>query len=308
MKFFNNKNRFQFLAILVFVFVASSALAISGQIPVFKQFIPKAQEPKTFPPLPVLAAKSFFPTLSAQGVIATDLDSGITLYEKNADAPLLPASTTKIVTALVSLDAYQLDQVLTVGKGVSVDGQKMGLYTGEKMKFENLLYGLLVYSANDAAETLAQDYPGGYGAFISAMNQKAKDLSMTNTYFDNPVGLDTDGQRSTAKDLIRASEVAMRNANFSKVVGTKNIVVTDESGKKSYVLQNVNQLLGTTPGVMGVKTGWTENARENLVTYIERDGHKVMIALLGSQDRFGETKELINWIFGNYKWEEVRTP
>jgi D-alanyl-D-alanine carboxypeptidase len=308
MKFFNNKNRFQFLAILVFVFVASSALAISGQIPVFKQFIPKAQEPKTFPPLPVLAAKSFFPTLSAQGVIATDLDSGITLYEKNADAPLLPASTTKIVTALVSLDAYQLDQVLTVGKGVSVDGQKMGLYTGEKMKFENLLYGLLVYSANDAAETLAQDYPGGYGAFISAMNQKAKDLSMTNTYFDNPVGLDTDGQRSTAKDLIRASEVAMRNANFSKVVGTKNIVVTDESGKKSYVLQNVNQLLGTTPGVMGVKTGWTENARENLVTYIERDGHKVMIALLGSQDRFGETKELIDWIFTNYKWQEVKFP
>lgn len=308
MKFFNNKNRFQFLAILVFVFVASSALAISGQIPVFKQFIPKAQEPKTFPPLPVLAAKSFFPTLSAQGVIATDLDSGITLYEKNADAPLLPASTTKIVTALVSLDAYQLDQVLTVGKGVSVDGQKMGLYTGEKMKFENLLYGLLVYSANDAAETLAQDYPGGYDAFISAMNQKAKDLSMTNTYFDNPVGLDTDGQRSTAKDLIRASEVAMRNANFSKVVGTKNIVVTDESGKKSYVLQNVNQLLGTTPGVMGVKTGWTENARENLVTYIERDGHKVMIALLGSQDRFGETKELIDWIFTNYKWQEVKFP
>lgn len=308
MKFFNNKSRFQFLTILVFVFVASSALAISGQGAAFKQFIPKVQEPKTFPPLPVLAAESSFPTLSAQGVIATDLGSGITLYEKNADAPLLPASTTKIVTALVSLDAYQLDQVLTVGKGVSVDGQKMGLYTGEKMKFENLLYGLLVYSANDAAETLAQDYPGGYDAFISAMNQKAKDLSMTNTYFDNPVGLDTDGQRSTAKDLIRASEVAMRNANFSKVVGTKNIVVTDESGKKSYVLQNVNQLLGTTPGVMGVKTGWTENARENLVTYIERDGHKVMIALLGSQDRFGETKELIDWIFTNYKWQEVKFP
>lgn len=309
MKFLTKKNNFLFLAMLVFIFVASSALAITGQIPVpelFDQLNTKSA--KTFPPVPVLSAESSFPTLSAQGVIATDLDSGITLYEKNADAELLPASTTKIVTALVSLDAYKLDQVLTVGRGASVDGQKMGLFVGEKMKFENLLYGLLVYSANDAAMTLAQNYTGGYPAFIDAMNAKAKDLSMTNSRFDNPVGLDTSVQRSTAKDLIRASEVAMRNPVFAKVVGTKNIVVSDESGKSSYKLGNINELLGVVPGILGVKTGWTENARENLVTYIERDGHKIMIALLGSQDRFGETKELIDWVFSSYKWQEVSIP
>lgn len=310
MKFFNKKNNFLFLAILVFVFVTSCALSLTGQLKITGEFISQLSQKntKTFPPIPVLTNGSSFPTLSAQGVIAMDLTSGITLYEKNADAKLLPASTTKIVTALVSLDTYKLDQVLTVGKEVRVDGQKMGLRMGEKIKFEDLLYGLLIYSANDAAMTLAQNYPGGYSSFIVAMNQKAKDLAMTNSSFDNPVGLDTNGQRSTAKDLIRVSEVAMRNPVFAKAVGTKQITINDESGKKIYYLKNINQLLGAVPGVMGVKTGWTENARENLVTYVERDGHKIMIALLGSQDRFGETKELINWIFESYKWQEVKIP
>ncbi len=310
MKFLTKKNNFLFLAILVFVFVTSCALSLTGQLEITKELIDQLSQKttKTFPPIPVLTNGSSFPTLSAQGVIAMDLDSGITLYEKNADAKLLPASTTKIVTALVSLDEYKLDQVLTVGKEVRVDGQKMGLRVGEKMKFEDLLYGLLVYSANDAAQTLAQNYPGGYSAFIVAMNQKASELSMTNSLFDNPVGLDTNGQRSTAKDLIRVSEVAMRNPVFAKVVGTKQITISDASGNKPYNLKNINQLLGVVPGVIGVKTGWTENARENLVTYIERDGHKIMIALLGSQDRFGETKELINWIFESHKWQEVKLP
>jgi serine-type D-Ala-D-Ala carboxypeptidase (penicillin-binding protein 5/6) len=310
MKFLNKKNRFQFLVMLTFVFVASSALAISKDTTLIHINVVNKKETvlKTFPPLPVLGINTSFPVLSAQGAIAVDLNSGITLYEKNADMELLPASTTKIVTALVSLEAYQLDQVLTVGRGASVDGQKMGLYTGEQMKFRDLLYGLLVYSANDAAMTLAQNYPGGYEGFITAMNQKAKDLFMKNSHFDNPVGFDTNGQRSTAKDLIRASEVAMRIPEFAKVVGTKDVTVSDETGKISYKLQNVNELLEKVPGVMGVKTGWTENARENLVTYIERDNHKIMIAILGSQDRFGETKELIDWIFKNYNWQEVKYP
>lgn len=310
MKFFKKKDRFLFLVMLTFVFVSSSALAISGQI-VLPEVVTRSQAvklSKNFPPIPVLGIETSYPVLSAQGVLATDLDSGITLYEKNADAKLLPASTTKIVTALVAVDTYQLDQVLTVGSNIKVVGQKMGLYFGEQMKFEDLLYGLLVYSANDAAQVLAQNYEGGYDAFISAMNQKASDLSMTNSNFDNPVGLDSENQYSTAKDLIRASEIAMRNPIFARTVGTKNIVIKDSNGKSSYNLRNVNQLLGTVPGVLGVKTGWTENARENLVTYIERDGHKVMIAILGSQDRFGETKELIDWIFSSYNWQEVKTP
>lgn len=304
-KLLTKKNNFLFLTILVFVFVSSSALAISGQISSIQEFIQPTAKPKSFPPLPVLPAGTTFPVLSAQGALAVDLDSGVSLYEKKSDALLLPASTTKIVTALVALDYYSLDQVLVVPKGTGVDGQKMRLFAGEEMKVGDLLYGLLVYSANDAAETLAAGYPGGRLAFIDAMNKKANELSMVNSHFANPVGFDEDAQHSTAKDLVRVSEVAMRIPEFAKIVGTKQVTIFDVSGKTKYNLKNINELLGVVPGVMGVKTGWTENARENLVTYVERDGHKVMIAILGSQDRFGETKELINWIFGNYKWQEV---
>lgn len=308
MKIFAKKSYFLYLVMLAFIFVVSSGLAISGNLSKLIELPVVAREQKTFPPIPILSGSSSFPIISAEGVLAVDLDSGIHLYEKNPDAPLLPASTTKIITALVSLDFYKLDDVLTVPQNVGVDGQKMGLFPGEKITFENLLYGLLVYSANDAAETLARDYPGGYDAFITAMNEKASALFMVNSHFANPVGLDEDDQHSTATDLVRASEVAMRDPVFSKVVGTKQIVISDVSGKNSYNLTNINQLLGVVPGVMGVKTGWTENARENLVTYLERDDHKIMIAVLGSQDRFGETKELINWIFSNYIWQEVKTP
>jgi D-alanyl-D-alanine carboxypeptidase len=309
MNLLTKKNNFLFLIILTFIFISTSALAISNQ-----SYLPNHPNPpnlpnrfpKSFPPNPVLGASTVYPILTAQGALAVDLTSGVTLFEKNPDVALLPASTTKIITALVALDSFKLDQVLTVGSGAVVDGQKMGLYEGEQMTFENLLNGLLVYSANDAAETLAQNYPGGYDAFILAMNMKAEDLNMTNSHFDNPVGLDADDQHTTARDLVRASEVAMRNPEFAKIVGTESVSFTDVVGKTKYNLKNVNELLGVVPGVLGIKTGWTENARENLVTYIDRNGHKVIIAVLGSEDRFGETKTLIDWIFGNYNWEEVR--
>ena len=307
MKLRKEKTYFLYLSILAFVFISTSAMAISGQVVMPNQtFNYSTKKPsKVFPPNPVLAADSSFPIVSAQGALAIDLDSGISLYEKNPDIKLLPASTTKIVTALVVLDSYPLDQVITVGR-IKVDGQKMGLFLGEQITVENLLYGLLVFSANDAAEVLASNYPGGYGAFIEAMNIKAKDLSMLNSYFQNPVGLDGSNQVTTAKDLIRVSEVAMKNPEFAKIVGTKVARFTDTTGNIKYNLKNINELLGVVPGVLGVKTGWTENARENLVTYVERDGHKMMIAVLGSQDRFGETRELINWVFESYTWQEVK--
>src|SRR4030042_3145823 len=307
MKRLKKKNHFLYLSILVFVFISTSAMAISGQIIIPDQsFNHLTKKPsKVFPPNPVLAVDGSFPILSAQGALAVDLDSGISLYEKNPDIKLLPASTTKIVNALVALDCSPLNQVVTIGR-IKVDGQKMGLFQGEQISVENLLYGLFVFSANDAAEALALNYPGGYGAFIEAMNAKAKDLSMLNSYFLNPAGLDGSTQITTAEDLIRVSEVAMKNPEFAKIVGTKVVGFADTTGNIKYNLKNINELLGVVPGVLGVKTGWTENARENLVTYVERDGHKIMIAVLGSQDRFGETKELINWIFASYQWQEVK--
>lgn len=303
------KNNFLYFLMLTFVFVASAALSIGpGFEGVYKTMV-ETISGKNFSPLPVVSKDATFPIFSAQGVLAVDMISGVTLFEKDADKLLLPASTTKIVTALVAMDAYALDQIIEVGR-FSVDGQKMWLKIGEKITVLDLLYGLLVYSANDAAEVLAQNYVGGREAFILAMNEKARKLHLENTNFSNPSGLDGNGNHivSTARDLIRISSFAMKDPKFAEIVRTKELTVKSVDGKILHRLTNVNELLGKVPGVLGVKTGWTESARENLVTYLERDDRKIMIAVLGSQDRFGETKELINWIFANYSWQEVKLP
>ena len=308
-KLLTKKNNYLFFLMLSFVFVASSALSLSPSGMGVYQKINKVISKKEYPLVPVISKDATFPIFSAQGVLAVDLPSGVTLFEKDADKALLPASTTKIVTALVAMDAFNKDDVIEIGN-IAIEGQKMGLKKGEKIKVSDLLYGLLVYSANDAAEALTQNYSGGKEGFVLAMNNFAKSLHLENTNFTNPSGLDGGRNHivSTARDLIRVSTYAMKNSEFAKIVATKEITVKSIDGKIAHRLVNVNELLGKVPGVLGVKTGWTENARENLVTYIERDDHKVMIAVLGSQDRFGETKELITWIFANYSWQEVKLP
>jgi D-alanyl-D-alanine carboxypeptidase (penicillin-binding protein 5/6) len=140
------------------------------------------------------------------------------------------------------------------------------------------------------------------------MNQKAVELHLANSNFTNPAGLDDPSHYSTARDLIRASWVAMQDPRFARMVGTKSMTVASVDGKIQHKLTNINELLGVIDGVAGVKTGWTAAARENLVTYIVRNGHPVLIAVLGSQDRFGETKQMIDWIFGNFNWQEVKLP
>ena len=302
-----------YLAIISFFFIATSTLAINS-------FNVKPQEPSSpnptrlindeisLVPLPVLTRSDSLPVLSAYSVLAVDVDSGVSLYEKNPDTSLLPASTTKIVTSLVAIDYYHPDEVLTVGPEVNVEGQKMRLVIGEKIKVNDLLYGLLVYSANDAAEVLAKNYPGGKESFVTAMNLKARDLNLHNSNFTNPTGLDGSSHVSSARDLVRISAFAMRNPYFRKIVGTKETVVKSSDEKFVHRLTNINELLGEIEGVLGVKTGWTENAQENLVTYVERGDRKVMIAVLGSNDRFGETSNLIEWIFGNYEWRSVQKP
>ncbi len=295
-----------YLSLLSFVFVASVALVLS--VPKTNYDTETTVSPAAFAPLPVISKEATFPIISAQAALAIDMDSQVSLYEKRADSPFLPASTTKIITALVAMEYYPLNLVIKVPE-FSVEGQKMGLIAGEEIEVEDLLYGLLVYSANDAAEVLALNFPRGRELFIVAMNLKAKELGLAHSKFSNPAGLDDgDGHVTTAKDLIRVSEIAMKNPLFAKIVGTKEKTVTSTNGRIVHRLKNLNELLGSVDGVMGVKTGWTENARENLVTYIERDGHKIMIALLGSQDRFGETRELIDWIFASYDWQEVKPP
>lgn len=243
--------------------------------------------------------------ITATGIVIVDVDSNVTLYARNGDELLSPASTTKILTALIALENYNLDDVVTV-KTVLNSGQIIGLVAGERITVENLLYGALIHSGNDAAYALAENYPGGVDSFIEEMNEKAKFLHLDKSHFTNPVGFDDPNHKMSPHDLARLGIVALTNKTLAKMVGIPQITVSDVTHTYFHPLKNVNQLLGKIPGVGGIKTGWTEEAGENLVTLVERDNHRVILVVLHSKDRFGETTKLIDWVFGNYQWEVIK--
>lgn len=258
------------------------------------------------PPLiPVNITNKKPPDLSAAGILVVDSPSNVVLYQKNASEKFLPASTTKVMTALVSLDQYSLEDILTV-KTVINESRTMGLVVGEKLTFENLLYGALIHSGNDAAYVLAENYPGGVANFVAAMNKKAADLYLTNTHFANSIGFDDPQNYTTAFDLVKLSRVALTNKTFTKIVGTRSITVSDVDFTRFHELRNVNELLGKVAGVSGVKTGFTQNAGEVLLTEVRKNGKSVLIAILKSQDRFGDTEKIIEWVFENFSWKDIK--
>jgi len=241
------------------------------------------------------------PVLTAEAVVVIDIESGVVLYSMGGNSRLKPASTTKIITALVALDSYSLDEVLLV-KRLPGGGAMMGLAIGDKVSVENLLYGLLVASGNDAALALADNYEGGYRGFVAKMNEKAKELHMDDSNFVNPMGFEGAGHYSTALDLARVASFALSNRIIKKIVAIPEITVSDSSYSKWYRLENINELLGESSGVSGIKTGWTEEAGECLVAAAQRNGRKILTVVLGSEDRFSETEALLNWAYSTYKW------
>lgn len=247
------------------------------------------------------------PQVSARAVFVKDLVSGAILYQKDANFALPIASTTKIMTALVASEYFKQDSPLTVRVGATVGGAKVGLFSGEDLSFNSLLYGMLLNSGNDAAFTLAENYPGGVLGFVSAMNKKAAELSLQNSHFDNPAGFDSPNHFSSAKDLTLITEEALKNSTLAKIFATKETDIFSLDKKYTHKLANLNRLLSQVKGVLGVKTGYTEGAKENLVTYVNRDGHQILTVVLGSNDRFGESTKLIEWIYDNFSWPQFET-
>lgn len=245
--------------------------------------------------------------ITAEGIVVYDLESATTMYGRNTDVLLSPASTTKIMTALVALEHYDLDDVVTVTT-VANSGATMGLVPGEQITVENLLYGALIQSGNDAAWAIAEHFGGGVEKFVEAMNEKAADLHLASTRFTNPVGFDDPGHKMSATDLTRLGAFALTNKTIAKMVAIPQITISDITHTHFHPLTNVNALLGKIPGVAGIKTGWTEEAGENLVTLVERNGRRVIVVVLKSQNRFADTEQLINWIFANYEWQTFRSP
>ncbi len=270
------------------------------QRPLFKEKINYQSKTKinSFP----IIKNNYFPEITAQSIYIVDLNSFTPVYEKNARKKFLPASTTKIITALVAYDVYKPNKVLIV-KRVINNGHIMGLTFNEKITVENLLYGTLVHSGNDAAYALADGF--GYNDFIQLMNKKAKDLKMINTHFQNPAGFDHPLQYTTAFDLALAGRELLKNKYLSKIVATKEIIISDVDFKYFHKLTNVNKLLGKIQGIGGLKTGYTENAGENLVSLFKNNSHQFIIVILKSKDRFSDTEKIINWIKENVEFVKV---
>lgn len=262
---------------------------------------PQVKAAYTSEPLLPVSKQLNPPVLTAEGVFVLDLDTGIVLLDKNPHVRLKPASLTKIMTSLVALDYYSEGSVIKVLNGQKSLGNTAKLLKGDEFTAEDMIYALLVPSGNDAAVTLAENYPGGYQAFLAEMNQKIIDLGLTNTRFTNVSGVESPDHYTSAFDIAMIARSALLRQSFSNIVSTKNITIRSLKGH-TLPLTSTNILLGR-PGILGVKTGWTPEAGECLVILSTKDNHPVLISLLNSKDRFGEGQRIVNWVNSNFVWE-----
>lgn len=248
-------------------------------------------------------AVSDAPEVSAEACIVLHADSGRVLYEKNADQRMLLASTTKIMTALVALEHCALDETVTVRpEWAAVEGSSMYLKAGETYTMEELLYGMMLASGNDAATAVACHTAGDIPSFAALMNEKAAELGMTGSSFENPHGLDGETHYSTARDMAVLAARAMENENFVKIVGTHSTTI------KGLTYVNHNKLLTMCDGVIGVKTGFTKAAGRTLVSCCERDGLRLICVTLHAPDDWDDHMRLYDWAYGAYTYAPAAGP
>lgn len=238
--------------------------------------------------------------VSAEAAVLMHADSGRVLYEKNADEHMLIASTTKIMTAIVVLEHCKLDDLVEVdSRSAGIEGSSMYLKAGESYTVEDLLYGLMLVSGNDAASALALHVTDNMEDFAELMNEKAQELGMTESSFKNAHGLDEEGHYSTARDMAKLAAYCMENEDFARIAGTVSHTVGEQT------LVNHNRLLREYDGCLGLKTGYTMAAGRTLVTCAERDGARYVCVTLDDPDDWDDHKSLYDWAFANYSFAEV---
>lgn len=247
----------------------------------------------------------------AKSYILYDINSGYILSQKNANIQLPIASTTKILTAIIVLENYHLNDTVVISKNAASQiGSEVMLKSGEKITIESLLYALLIQSGNDAALALAENYPGDVKEFVNAMNAKASYLGLKNTHLKDPAGLDDEG-KSTAHDLAILTAYALRNPTFSKIVKTVDFDITSIDGRITHKLESSNRLIKSDqplyyPLAIGVKTGFTPIAGHCLVAAAEKNGRKIISIVLNT-DEFSndasaeQSKKLLEWGFENFE-------
>ena len=240
--------------------------------------------------------------VSAQHAIVVDAQTGRVLYEKSADERSLIASTTKIMTALVVCEQCNvLDRMRIPKEAVGIEGSSMYLKEGEVLTIQELLYGLMLSSGNDAAVALAIYCGGTVEGFVERMNDKARVLGLNNTHFENPNGLDSPGHYSTARDLAKLASYAMENPVFYKTVSAKNVTVGDR------YLHNHNKLLWLVEGADGVKTGFTKAAGRALVSSATREGRRIIAVTLNDPNDWREHQTFLEEGFARFSVRRIVT-
>lgn len=239
---------------------------------------------------------------SASSAILVDVDSGRVLYEQNADARMLIASTTKILTALVAIEEGDLSDVVEVsGEAAGTEGSSMYLKEGETLTLETLLYGLLLCSGNDAAVAIAEAVGGSQTGFVALMNAKAKALGMSSSSFANPNGLDDAHHYSTARDMARLACAAVEDETLVRIASTRTITIEGRT------MTNHNKLLRYVDGCIGLKTGYTMAAGRTLVSCVERDGQRLVAVTLQDGNDWADHQALFDYGFSTYPAERAAT-
>lgn len=234
------------------------------------------------------------PEISAGSALVMH-SGGEVIYERNGDERVLIASTTKLMTAILVLESCALEDVVEIkSEYCGIEGSSMYLEPGQKCTVRELLLGLLLVSGNDAAMALACHVSGSAERFAALMNQKARELGMTNSHFVNPHGLNADGHYSTARDMARLMAYCMENQDFARLCAVKTTEVAGQT------LINHNKLLSLCPGCIGGKTGYTESAGRCLVSCCERNGMRLICVTFGAPDDWNDHQKLYDWAYANY--------
>ncbi|WP_197046605.1 D-alanyl-D-alanine carboxypeptidase family protein [Oceanobacillus salinisoli] len=243
------------------------------------------------------------PSVSAKNAVLIEQSTGRVLFEKNAHNPESIASITKIMTAIIAIESGKMNEKATVSRNaIYTEGSSIYLEQGERMTIEDLVYGLMLRSGNDAAVAIAEHIGGSVGGFAFLMNEKAKWLGMTNTHFDNPHGLDSDNHYSSAYDMAMLMRYAMENETFREITGTTSY----KSDDRTYSWQNKNKLLTQFyEYCTGGKTGYTKKTGRTLVSSASKDGMDLIAVTLDAPDDWQDHMAMFNWGFDNYNMESI---
>lgn len=242
------------------------------------------------------------PTVSAKSAVLIEAETGRIITGKREHVRMPMASTTKIMTALVAIEKVPLDRVVSVSaKAVGVEGSSVYLFAGEELTMEALLYAMLLESANDAAAAIAIEIGGSIDAFADMMNEKAKELGLSDTHFKNPHGLGDEDHYTTAYDLAVIAAEALKNETFRRIVSTYKKTIPMQSTGGVRLLINHNKMLRLYDGAIGVKTGFTKQSGRCLVSAAERDGVTLVAVTLSAPDDWNDHTRLLDYGFSVYE-------